>query len=292
MSDPTTQQAAFGRPTVSSDPAARLVTGPGSAPSEQGSSDNEAAGTGKKPSRAATTGGLYGSDLAGNLTRATVAEFVGTFILVLVGCGVAVSGSMSNGVFDGIDAAIAFGLTLAALATALGHISGCHLNPAVTLGLAATRKFPLAYAPAYLLAQVGGAVLAAFTLWGAFGSPARTDALLGTPVPSPGLPLLRAGLVEAVITFVLVLVVIAVATDDRVAPAAAGLAAGFALFAGVAVGGTLTGGSVNPARAIGPMLVSGAFPMWGMYLVAPILGGVVAAFVYDAVLSKADKPEA
>ncbi len=82
----------------------------------------------------------------------------------------------------------------------------------------------------------------------------------------------------------------AVATDDRVPAAAAGLAVGFALFAAVAVGGPITGGAVNPARAIGPMLVAGRFPMWGVYLLAPVIGGVLAALVYSRVLAPADKP--
>ena len=98
--------------------------------------------------------------------------------------------------------------------------------------------------------------------------------------------------VEAIITFLLVLVIVSVATDDRVPPAAAGLAVGFALFAAVAIGSRVTGGSVNPARAFGPMLVAGSFPMWAMYLLAPVVGGVVAALLYDRLLAKADAPEA
>lgn len=269
-----------------SDPSARLVTDGAGGAGGFGSPDRSATST-------TTTGGLYGSDLAGNLSRAAAAEFIGTFLLVLAGCGVATAGGLAMpGVFDGLAAAFAFGLMLAALVTALGHVSGCHLNPAVTLSLAATRKFPLAYVPAYVGAQVAGAVVAALTLWAAFGAPGRSEALLGTPVPAEGMTVLRAGLVEAVITFLLVLVIISVATDDRVPASAAGLAVGFALFAAVAIGGTLTGGSVNPARAIGPMLVTGAFPMWAVYLLAPVVGGVVAAVLYDTVLSKADKPEA
>lgn len=264
----------------------------GSDPSTWPTDGNQNGRDQKESATAPTTGGLYGSDLAGNLGRAAVAETVGTYLLVLAGTAVAVAANLSHGGFGGLAPALAFGLMLAALATALGHISGAHLNPAVTLGLAATKKFPLAYVPAYLLAQVGGAVLAALTVWAGFGAQGRSVGLLGTPTPAAGMTVLRAGLVEAVITFLLVLIIVSVATDDRVPPAAAGLAVGLALFAAVAIGGTLTGGSVNPARAIGPMLVAGAFPMWGMYLLAPVLGGVLAAVLYDRVLAQADKPEA
>jgi MIP family channel proteins len=274
---PQTRSAARKKPTP--------TPGPGPGTGSNGSTND-------KPSSATTTGGLYGSDLAGNLTRAAISEFIGTYLLVLAGTGVAVAGTLNPGVFDGLAPALAFGLMLAALATALGHISGCHLNPAVTLSLAATRKFPYAYVPAYLGAQFGGAVLASLTVWGTYGARARGEAFLAAPFPAEGMTVVRTSLVEAIITFLLVLVIMSVATDDRVPEAAAGLAVGFALFAAVAIGGPLTGGSVNPARAFGPGLVSGAFPMWGVYLLAPVLGGVVAAFLYDQFLAKADKPEA
>lgn len=241
-------------------------------------------------SQRAVTAGLYGSEVGGNVVRAAAAEFVGTFLLVLAGTTVAAAATLNRGSYDGLAVALAFGLVLTALATALGHVSGCHLNPAVTLALTSVRQFPLRYAPAYLLAQVAGSVLAALTLWAGYGARARSQVHLATPFPSHGLTVWRAGLIEAVITFLLVLVVMAVATDDRVAPAAAGVAVGFALFAAVAIGGPITGGAVNPARALGPMLVAGHFPMWGMYLLAPIVGAVIAAVIYQKLLAPADKP--
>jgi len=240
----------------------------------------------------AVTGGLYGSQLGGNLVRAAAAEFIGTFLLVLVGTGVAVAATLNKGSYDGLAVALAFGLVLAALATGLGHVSGCHLNPAVTLSLASVKQFPLAYVPAYIAAQVLGAVVASLTIWAGHGARARSEAHLAVANPGPGLSIIRTGLIEAIITFLLVLVVMAVATDDRVPPAAAGLAVGFALFAAVAVGGPLTGGAVNPARALGPMLVSGQFPMWGVYLLAPVIGGIIAAVTYRRVLAPADAPSA
>ncbi len=256
---------------------------PGARRSEGGPSAGKAAPP-------AVTGGLYGSELGGNLVRSAAAELIGTYLLVLVGTGVAVAATLAKGSYDGLAVAPAFGLVLAALATGLGHISGCHLNPAVTLSLASVKKFPLAYVPAYIAAQVLGAILASLTIWAGYGARARSEAHLAVTNPTAGLTILRTGLIEAAITFLLVLVIMAVATDDRVPAAAAGLAVGFALFAAVAVGGPITGGAVNPARAIGPMLVAGRFPMWGVYLLAPVIGGVLAALVYSRVLAPADKP--
>ncbi len=299
---PTPYPDGFGRPLVGGHGATASTSGP-AAPSaatssydydaaersrrsgSDGGSDSTATEEGKRRS----TGGLYGSDLAVNIVRASVAEFLGTFLLVLAGTAVVVAGGLNQGVFDGLAPALAFGLMLVALVTALGHISGCHLNPAVTLGLAASRKFPISHVPAYLAAQFGGAVVAALTVWAAYGDKAR-DLGLGSPSPAAGAGILRTGFVEAVITFLLVLVIVSVATDDRVPSAAAGLAVGFALFAAISIGGTVTGGSVNPARALGPMLVAGSFPQWAVYLIAPVIGGVVAALLYSEFLSKGDEP--
>ncbi|MDQ1630845.1 MAG: hypothetical protein QOC80_817 [Frankiaceae bacterium] len=261
---------------------------------EQGGGQGAGEGADKSSGKSAgksSSGGLYGSDLAGNIVRASIAEFIGTFLLVLAGTAIVVAGGLNKGVFDGLAPALGFGLMLVALVTALGHISGCHLNPAVTLGLTASRKFPLSHVPAYLAAQFAGAIVAALTVWAAYGSLARSKVALGAPSPAHGVGVLRTSLVEAVITFLLVLVIVSVATDDRVPSAAAGIAVGFALFAAVSIGGTVTGGSVNPARALGPMIVAGSFPQWVVYLVAPVIGGVLASLLYSEFLSKGDEPK-
>jgi len=224
------------------------------------------------------------------LGRCTAVELAGSYLLVLAGTGVAVGATLAPGSYDALAVALAFGLTLAALAVALGPLSGCHLNPAVTLGLTAARRFPVRSLPGYLLAQAGGAVLASLTVWAGWGARARSVAHLAVPQPGAGLGVARTALVEAAITFGLVLVVMAVATDQRVPPAAGGLAVGFALFAAVTIGGPLTGGAVNPAPALGPMLVAGRFPMWGVYLLAPIAGGLLAAAGYTRVLAPAHPP--
>ena len=239
--------------------------------------------------------GLYGSDTGANMARAGVAELIGTFVLVLAGTAVAVSGSLGRGIAgapaNSLAVGLAFGLVLVALVVALGHVSGAHLNPAVTIALAVTGKFPWRYTPAYVAAQVAGAVLASLAVWGTYGGPARDRASLGATAPAGGTGVGQVLLVEALITFVLMLVIISVATDERVAPAAVGPAVGFALAAAVLVGGPVSGGAVNPARALGPELVSGTFTDWWAYLLGPVVGAVVAAVVYDRFLAQAATPE-
>jgi MIP family channel proteins len=237
--------------------------------------------------------GLYGSSVGDNVLRTAVAELVGTFLLVLVGTSVATTSVQNSGFYTAGFVGLAFGLALVALVAGLGHISGCHVNPAVTIGLAVTRKFPWKYVPAYVGAQFAGAVLASLVVWASYGDEARTGAAhLGAAAPGAGVGVWQAVLVEVVITFLLVFVVCSVATDKRVSAAVAPLAVGFALAAAVYVGVPVTGGAVNPARAFGPFLVSGFFPMWGVYLLAPVLGGVVGAVFYDRFIRQADAPSA
>lgn len=240
--------------------------------------------------------GLYGSDIGSNMLRAGVAEVVGTFILVFTGTSVAIAAAQDipivGAAYDSLAIALAFGLVLVALVAALGHVSGAHLNPAVTIGLASIGKFPWNYVPAYVGAQVLGAILAAFSTWITFGSVARSEASLAAPGIPPDASLLQGFFIEAIITFILVFVIVSVATDDRVPAAIAPVAVGFALAAAVFIGGPVTGGSVNPARALGPMLVSlDRLELSPIYIIAPIVGGVLAALLYDKFISDAEEPE-
>ena len=239
-----------------------------------------------------STTGLYGSQVGQRLARASVTEFLGTAVLVFVGTSVAVANAVAGRpVYDLLAVVLAFGLVLVALVAALGHVSGCHLNPAVTLGLAVTRRFPWSAAGAYVAAQLAGGLAGALLTWAVGGGLARSDGELGATVPAPGVSSARAFLVEAAVTFVLVLVVVSVATDERAQGAVAPVAVGFALAAGIFVAGPLTGGAVNPARAFGPDVLAGEFaPLW-IYLLAPTLGGVLAAVLYDRVLAPAEPPE-
>jgi MIP family channel proteins len=239
--------------------------------------------------------GLYGSDVGANIVRASTGELIGTFILVFAGTAVAAAAALAKPIagaaYGSLGVPLAFGFALVAIVTALGHVSGAHVNPAVTTGLAATGRFPWRLVPAYLAAQLAGAVLGALATWVTLGHAARSTAKLGATYPAGGVSDGRALLVEMLITAILVFVVMAVATDERVPAAAAGPAVGLALAVGVFIGGPATGGAVNPARALGPMLAAGKLTSFWLYIVGPLVGGVVAAFVYDRFVGEADAPE-
>ena len=229
--------------------------------------------------------GLYGSSTSDPIMPAALAELVGTFILVFGGTAVAVAAILSRptagAAYDSLAVALAFGLALAAVVAAVGHVSGAHVNPAVTLGMASTGKFPWKSVPYYLGAQLVGAVLGAVGTWIAFGGPGRTEANLAATYPAQGVGELQAFLLEILITFILVFVVVSVATDDKAPAAIAPIAVGFALAVGVFIAGPVTGGAVNPVRALGPMLVAGDLTSAWLYILGPIIGGVLAAFLYD-----------
>lgn len=160
------------------------------------------------------------------------------------------------------------------------------MNPAVTLGLAATGKFPWKSVPFYIGAQLAGAVLGAFGTWLAFGGPGRAEASLAATYPAQGVGDLQAFLLEILVTFILVFVVVSVASDPRAPAAIAPIAVGFALAVGVFVAGPVTGGAVNPARALGPMIVNLDFTSVWLYILGPIIGGVLAAFLYDQTMAE------
>jgi MIP family channel proteins len=230
--------------------------------------------------------GLFGSKLGADLPRAAAAETVGTFVLVFTGTAVAVAATLgratAGGAYDSLAVALAFGIALLIVASALGHISGAHVNPAVTFGLAVGGKFPWRYVPTYVIAQLVGACLGALATWEVFGHQARSTAHLAATYPAAGVGDGRALIVEVLVTFVLVLVVVAVATDERVSAATTSIAAGLALAAGVFIAGPITGGAVNPARALGPMIVAGKLTSFWVYIVGPLLGGALGALVYNA----------
>jgi len=235
--------------------------------------------------------GLFGSSAGENLLRSATAELLGTFVLVLAGGATAVATALTDPpVYELLAIVLAFGLALTSLVAALGHVSGCHLNPAVTLGLAVTRKFPWPAVPFYVAAQLAGAVLASLATWGVYSGRGHGVVAFSTTTPAPGVSSGHAFFVEALITFVLVLVVISVATDDRVPGAAAPLAVGAALAVCIFIAAPVTGGGVNPARAFGPAVVSGNLHALWLYLLAPLLGGVLAAVVYDRLLAPAHAP--
>ena len=161
---------------------------------------------------------------------------------------------------------------------ALGHVSGAHLNPAVTVALAATGKFPWRLLPGYAGAQLLGAVFAALATWLVLGGDARSDAKLAATYPASAAGVGQALIVEVLITFILMFIIMSVATDDRAeGGATAPLAVGFALAAGVLIGGPVTGGGVNPARAPGGVMVGGDLWAFWSYSRGPPVGGVLGA---------------
>lgn len=242
-----------------------------------------------------SSGGMYGSQIdASHMVGAAIAELIGTFILVFGGTAVAVAAILARPTagpaYDSLAVALAFGLALAAVVAAIGHVSGAHVNPAVTLGMASAGQFPWQYTPIYIGAQLVGAVLGALATWLTFGGPARGEAKLAATYPAQGVGDLQAFVVEILITFILVFVVMAVATDDRAPAAIAPIAVGFALAVGVFIAGPVTGGSVNPARSLGPMIVAGDLTSVWLYILGPIIGAVLAALLYQRFLADAEAP--
>lgn len=238
--------------------------------------------------------GLHGHPLAANMATVAVAEAIGTFVLVLTivstVIGAALARPVAGAPYGSLAVPLAGGIALAIAVASLGHVSGAHLNPAVTMGLALNRRFPWTYVPAYVGAQFAGAVGAALVAWGIYGDRARSVADLGSTYPASGVGYWRAFAAEGVVTFLLVFVIVSVATDDRVPRGVAAIAIGWALSAAIFISGPISGAGVNPARAIGPMIPAGKFTDWWIYLVAPLIGGAAAATLYNLVLRRGSAP--
>jgi glycerol uptake facilitator protein/aquaporin Z/aquaporin NIP len=228
------------------------------------------------------------------LIGAAIAELLGTFILVFVGTAavLAIGPSSPGGDANLLIIALAFGLALLVGVYAFGHVSAAHLNPAVTIALVSSRRFPAAAAPAYIGAQIAGAVLASLAAWAIFGDDVRSKApFLGATSPGEDFSTGTALLAEVIMTFVLVLVVKAVAVDDRADGPTAGLAIGFTVAAGILAVGPVSGASFNPARTLGPALVSGQFTALWIYIVGPIVGGILAALLYESFIKRGSPPD-
>ena len=203
------------------------------------------------------------------------AELIGTFMLVAIGPG-AVMVAASTHAFGQAGISLAFGVVVTLCVACFGHISGAHINPAVTIGFWSVRRFPTRDVVPYVLAQCVGAVVASATLAWVLGPVGN----LGATVPL--VSTMRAFVVEGGYTGILGLVIMSVATDARTPPAVAPFAIGATVFAGALVTGPLTGGSFNPARTLGPALVGGVWTSHWLYWAAPVLGMVAAMRVYDA----------
>jgi MIP family channel proteins len=212
------------------------------------------------------------------MLRRCGAEFVGTFLIVFAPVAASVSAKTPGGDGSLLTAALVSGLAVLAAIFAFGPVSAAHFNPAVTLGFAVTRRFPWKRVPAYWLAQFLGAMFAGLLSLALFGHSS------GAHVPTLPEALLRNVGTEVAISFMLMLVISAVATDRRVSDAVPGLAIGFTVVIGVLIGGPITGGSMNPARSFGPALIAGgaALSNYWVYAVGPCLGAVLGALTYEA----------
>jgi MIP family channel proteins len=210
--------------------------------------------------------------------RRAGAEAIGVFALVFAGCGAIVAEAENPGALGTLGVALTFGLVVMAMVYATGHLSGAHLNPAVTIAFVATRHFPRREAAAYLVAQLAGALAAAALLAAIWPS---DPAALGTTQPSVGAG--GAFVYEGVLSAFLMFVIMAVATDARAVGAAAAIAIGATVGLDALFGGPVTGASMNPARSLGPALVSGVTGDLWIYLSAPVAGALLGALAYQLV---------
>ena len=211
--------------------------------------------------------------------RHFIAEFIGTFALVFVGSGAIMIARMSGSQAGLVEVALAHGLILAVMVSALMRISG-HFNPAVTLGFLATRRIEPMMAGLYIIAQVLGAVVAGYALKASYPESVFVATRGGGQAVALDVTGTQAFMLEVIATFFLVFVVYGTAVDQR-GPKIGGLAIGFVIAADILAIGPLTGASMNPARSFGPAVASGVFEAQLLYWAAPIVGGLIAALLYE-----------
>ena len=244
-----------------------------------------------------------------NLTKRCLAEFIGTFFLVFMGAGAAAITLMITkgtvppnafnigigalgGLGDWLAIGLAFGFAIAAAIYALGNISGCHINPAVTIGLWSVKKFPGRDVMPYIVAQLLGASVGSLLFAVIVGMGAVTIGGLGATAPFPGIGYLQAMLAELVGTFLLMLAIMGVAVDRRAPPGFAGIIIGLTVAGVIMTIGNISGASLNPARTFGPYLgdaLLGGQSLWmfiPIYIIGPIVGAILAALAYNYMTSE------
>jgi aquaporin Z len=218
-----------------------------------------------------------------SLLRRSVAEALGTFGLVFFGAGAVIANVFPGANYGLLGIALVHAIVLSVMVSATMNISGGHLNPAVTISLLVARRTDAQSAIAYIIAQLIGAVLAALALKMLLPSQVVRGALVGTPSIASTITVGRAVAIEALLTFFLVSAVFGTAVSPD-APKIGGFGIGLVLFFDIMVGGPLTGAVMNPARAFGPSVVSGAWTGHIYYWIGPVLGGVIAAILWDKLL--------
>ena len=222
-----------------------------------------------------------------NLSQKLAAEFLGTFALIFFGAGaVCVDFQLRSNSTGGIGLlaiALAHGLAIAVMVSALAHISGGHFNPAVTIGFWVTKRVNTLDALSYWGAQLLGATAAAFLLKVVIPTETWRTAALGTPSLMPDFPRWGGLTLEATVTFFLVLVVFATVVDERdKSRSIGGFGIGFTYTLGILVAGPFTGGALNPARAFGPAFATNHWLNQGVYWIGPLIGGFLAGLLYDS----------
>jgi len=219
------------------------------------------------------------------LARRALAEGLAAFALVFAGCGAIVANEVYGGALGAVGVALVFGLIIMVMVYATGHLSGAHINPAVTIAFTLTRHFPARDAIAYVAAQLLGATIAALLLLAVW---TEQPAELGVTLPtvSAGSALVY----ELVLTAFLMFVIMAVATDTRAVGAAAAIAIGGTVGLDALFGGPVTGASMNPARSLGPALASGEWSDFWIYLAGPIAGAAIGALAYQLVRGQPEPP--
>lgn len=213
------------------------------------------------------------------LARRATAELLGTFALVYFGAGAVVMDSFPGARYGLLGIALVHAVVLSVAVSMTMYVSGGHLNPAVTLGMLATRRIGGSVAAGYVAAQLGGAVLAIMAAKATMPVSVGNLALWGAPKLNPGVDLTKAIGIEALLTFFLMSAVLGTAAL-RTAPKIGGFGIGLVLFFAIMVGGPLTGAALNPARAFGPALLAGHWVAHAAFWIGPILGAVAAAFVW------------
>jgi len=247
-----------------------------------------------------------------SIVKKFVAELLGTWMLVLVGAGSAAVTLMIaegeakasafnigigalGGLGDWLAIGLAFGIVITAAIYIFGPVSGCHINPAVTIALWASKRFPTKDLVPYLVAQFAGAALGAATLLAMLGSKGATVGGLGAPGPFPGISLAGVFIAELVGTFILMLTIMGIAVDKRAPQGWAGWVIGLIVAGLITTMGNISGQGINPARTFGPVLVDSlaggpnCWPYFWIYLLAPIIGAVLAVFVYDVFVKEAEE---
>ncbi|XP_044496756.1 aquaporin NIP1-2-like [Mangifera indica] len=219
-----------------------------------------------------------GLQLSASFMQKIIAELLGTYFLIFAGCAAVVVNSDNEKIVTLPGISIVWGLAVMVLVYSVGHVSGAQFNPAVTIAFATCKRFPLKQVPAYIAAQVLGSTLAAGTLRLLFHG--KHDHFAGT---APSGSDLQSFVVEFIITFYLLFIVSGVATDNRATGELAGLTVGATVLLNVMFAGPISGASMNPARSLGPAIVSNQYKGIWIYLIAPVLGAIAGAWMYNTV---------